>query len=86
VWYSNIPEKDVYQFMNIAFKNTVFSRDAIKLNMTYSQHMGISQVDFITIEVEDEDKEQEEVYELEGAGYVGPPPGFPEDIQTHGCR
>jgi hypothetical protein len=31
VGYSNIHEKDVYQFMNIATKKTIFSRDVIWL-------------------------------------------------------
>jgi hypothetical protein len=42
--YSNIHKKDVYQCMNIATKKTMFSRDFIWLNKTYSQYMGISQV------------------------------------------
>jgi hypothetical protein len=51
VVYSNFHEKDVYQFMNIATKKTMFSRYIILLNKTYSQHMGISQVDLISTEV-----------------------------------
>jgi hypothetical protein len=65
VRYSDIHEKDVYPFLNIATKKTIFSIDVIWLNKTYSQHMGISQVEFISIEVEDYDMEEEEVYELE---------------------
>jgi UDP-3-O-[3-hydroxymyristoyl] glucosamine N-acyltransferase len=68
VLYSNIHEKDVYQFMNIAAKKTMFSRDVIWLNKTYSQNMGISPVDYVSsdVEAEDEDMEEEEAYELEG--------------------
>jgi hypothetical protein len=67
VGYSNLHEKDVYQFMNIATKKTMFSRDVIWLNKTYSQHMGISQVDYVSreVEAEDEDMEAEGAYELE---------------------
>jgi hypothetical protein len=37
--------------------------------------MGISQVDFVSSEVEEEDKdlEEKEAYELEVEGHVGPP-------------
>jgi hypothetical protein len=42
VGFSDIHEKDVYQFMNIATKKTMFSRDVIWLNKIYSQYMGIS--------------------------------------------
>jgi hypothetical protein len=55
VGYSNIHEKDVYQFMIVATKNTMFSSDVFWLNNTYSQHMGISQVDYVSSEVEAED-------------------------------
>jgi hypothetical protein len=79
VGYSNIHENDVYQLMDIVTKKSMFSRDVIWLNMTYSQHMGISQVDFISSEVEDEDVEEEEVYKLKGEVHVGPPPTMTED-------
>jgi hypothetical protein len=36
VGYSDIREKDVYQFMNKATKKTMFSRDVIWLKKTYS--------------------------------------------------
>jgi hypothetical protein len=65
--------------MNIATKKSMFSRDVFWLNKTYSQHMGISQVDFITSELEEEDVEEEKVYELEGEYHVGPPPPITED-------
>jgi hypothetical protein len=51
VGYSNIHEKDVIQFINIAIKKTMFSRNVSWLNKTYLQHMGISQVDIISSEV-----------------------------------
>jgi hypothetical protein len=75
VGYSDIQEKDVYQFMHIATKKTMFSRDVIWLNKTYSQIMGISQVEYVSSEVEEEDEdiEEKEAYELEGVGHVGPP-------------
>jgi hypothetical protein len=79
VGYSIIHEKDIYQFMNIAIKKTMFSRDVIWLNKTCSQYMGISQVDLITSEVEDEELEEEEVFELEGEGNVGTPPAITQD-------
>jgi hypothetical protein len=60
VGYSDIHEKDEYQFINIATKKTMFSRDVIWLNITYSQYMGISQVDYVSSEVEEEDKDMEE--------------------------
>jgi hypothetical protein len=43
--------------------------------------MGISQVDYVSSEVkaEDEDMEEEEAYELEGEGHVGPPPGITKE-------
>jgi hypothetical protein len=80
--YSNILERDVYQFKNIATKKTMFSRYVIWLNKIYSQHMGISQVDYVSseVEAEDEDMEEEEAYELEGEGQIGPPPTNTEDI------
>jgi hypothetical protein len=65
VGYSNIHEKDGYQFLNMATKKTMFPRKVIWLKKTYSQHMGISQVDFISSEVDLED-EDKEAYELEG--------------------
>jgi hypothetical protein len=34
VGYSDIHEQDVYQFMNIASRDTMFSRDVIWLNKT----------------------------------------------------
>jgi hypothetical protein len=76
VGYSNINEKSVYQFMNIATKMTMFSSDVFWLNKTYSHHMGISQVDYVSsvVEAEDEDMEDEEAYKLEEEGHVGPPP------------
>jgi hypothetical protein len=81
VGYSNIHEKDVFQFMNKATKKTMFSSDVIWLNKTYSQHMGISQVDFISseAEVEVDDMEEEEANELVGEDPVGPPPTITED-------
>jgi hypothetical protein len=51
--------------MNIATKKTMISREVIWLKKTYSQHMVISQVDFSTAEVEEEDAEEEDVFELE---------------------
>jgi hypothetical protein len=39
----------------------MFSRDIIWLNKTYSQHMGISQVDFNSSKVENEDMEEGEL-------------------------
>jgi hypothetical protein len=50
--YSNIHQKDVYQSMNIATKKTMLSRDVILLNRTFSQHMGISQVYYVSNDVE----------------------------------
>jgi hypothetical protein len=46
----------------------MFLRDVIWLNKTYSLYMGISQVDYVSSEVEEEDGdiEEEETYELEG--------------------
>jgi hypothetical protein len=65
--------------MNVAIKKTLFSRGVIWLNKTSSQHLGISQVDFISSEVEGEDMEEEEVFDLEGEGHVTPPPFITED-------
>jgi glyoxylate utilization-related uncharacterized protein len=64
VGYSYIHEKDVYQFMNIATQKKMFARDVIWLNKTYSQYAGISQVDYVSREVEEEenDMEEEETY------------------------
>jgi hypothetical protein len=69
VGYSDIQER--YQFMNIATKKTMFSTDGIWLNKTYLQYMGISQVDYVSSEAE-----EEEAYDLEGVGHVGPPPAI----------
>jgi hypothetical protein len=54
----------------------MMSRDVIWLNKTYSQHMEITQVDFVSSEVEGEDVEDEEKIgaEQEGDNHVGPPP------------
>jgi hypothetical protein len=43
--------------------------------------MGISQVDYVSseVEMEDGDMEEEDVYELEGEGHVGPQPTITED-------
>jgi hypothetical protein len=59
----------------------MISRDVIGLNKTYSQHMGISEVDFILsdVELEDEDMEEKEAYELEGEVHVIPQPTISED-------
>jgi hypothetical protein len=38
---SNIHEKDFSQFMNIATKKTMFSRNVVWLSKSYSQHIGI---------------------------------------------
>jgi cytochrome b involved in lipid metabolism len=67
--------------MNIATKKTMFSRDAIWLNKTYSQHMGILQADFISseVDVKAEDMEEEESYALEVESHVGLPPTITED-------
>jgi hypothetical protein len=46
--------------MIISTKKTMFSRDVIWLNKTYSQHMGISQVVFISSEVEVAEEDMEE--------------------------
>jgi hypothetical protein len=54
IGYLDTHEKDVYKFKNIAYKKTMMSRDVIWLNKTYSQHMEITQVDFVSSEVEDE--------------------------------
>jgi hypothetical protein len=68
--------------MIIATNKTMFSRDVICLNITYSLYMGISQLDNVSSEVEeeDEDMEEDEVYGLEGEGHVGPPPTLPRMI------
>jgi hypothetical protein len=47
IGYSDTHVKDVYMFMNIATKKTMMSRDVIWLNKTYSEHMEITQVDFV---------------------------------------
>jgi hypothetical protein len=80
VGYLSIHEKYVFMFMYIS-KKTMFSRDVICLNKTDSQPMGISQVDFISseVEVEDDDMEEEEAYKLKGEGYVVPPPTSTKD-------
>jgi hypothetical protein len=52
--YSDTHEKYVYKFMNIAIKKTMMSRDVIWLNKTYSEHMQITQVDFVSSYVEEE--------------------------------
>jgi hypothetical protein len=67
--------------MNIATKKTMFSRDVIWLNKTYSQYMGIYQVEYVSSEVEEEDKDMEEnyAYDLEEEGHVGPSPAITKD-------
>jgi hypothetical protein len=45
IGYSDHHEKDVYKFLNIQTKKPIFSRDVIWLNKTYSQHMGITQIE-----------------------------------------
>jgi hypothetical protein len=40
VGYSDIHEKDVYQFINIATKNTMFSRDVIWLKKPTNSTWG----------------------------------------------
>jgi hypothetical protein len=79
VLYLDIHELIVYQFMNIATSKTMFSRDDLWLHKTYSQHMGISQIGFITGEVEAEDMDETEVCDLEGELHVGPSPAITED-------
>jgi hypothetical protein len=81
VEYSDIQEKDLCQFMNIATKKTMFSRDVFWLKKTYAQYTGISQVDYVSSEVEEEDKDMEDegAYALEGEGHVGPPPAITKE-------
>jgi hypothetical protein len=43
--------------MNIATKRTMFSRDDIWLNKTYSQYMGEYQVAYVSSEVEEEEED-----------------------------
>jgi hypothetical protein len=78
---AKIHEKDVYHFVNMATKKIKFSRVVIWLNKTYSQHMGISQVDFITSEVEKEEVDEKEKEELERKDYAVPP--FPITNDDH---
>jgi hypothetical protein len=72
VGYSDIHEKDVYQFMNIETKKTMFSREVIWLNKPTRSTWGY--LKWITCQVKWKDMEVEEAYELEGEGHVGPPP------------
>jgi hypothetical protein len=74
--YLDTHKTDVYKFMNIATKKIMMSRDVIWLNKTHSQHMKITQVDFVSSEVEDEEiADEEEV----GDNHVGPPPPITKD-------
>jgi hypothetical protein len=50
--------------MILANQKTKFSRDRIRLQKTYSQQMGITQMDFITSNVKDEDMNEEELFEM----------------------
>jgi hypothetical protein len=74
IGYSDTHEKDVYKFMNIATKKTMMSRDVSWLNKTYSERTQITQVDFVSSEVEEEEIEDEE--EVDGP----PPPITKEDF------
>jgi hypothetical protein len=67
--------------MNIATKKKMFSKDVIWLDRTYSQYLGISQVDYESSEVEEEDNdmEEEEAYKMEGEGHVGPLPAITKE-------
>jgi hypothetical protein len=67
--------------MNIETKKTMMSRDVIWLNKTYSEHMKITQVAFVSSEVEEDEIEDEEEVgaEQEGYNHVGPPPPITED-------
>jgi hypothetical protein len=72
IGYSDHHEKDVYKFLNINTKKPKIYRDAIWLNKTYSQHMGITEVEFTASEEEEAiDAEDEEITEEEGL--FGPP-------------
>jgi hypothetical protein len=46
--------------MNISTRKTLMSRDVIWLNKTYSEHMEITEKDFVSSEVEEEEIEDEE--------------------------
>jgi hypothetical protein len=60
IGYLETHENDVYKFMNSATKKTMMSRDVIWLNKTYFQHVEITQVDFVSSEMEYEEVEYEE--------------------------
>jgi hypothetical protein len=80
IGYSDHHEKDVYKFLNIHTEKPIFSRDVILLNKTFSQHMGITQVEFTASDEEEAvDTEEKEITEEEGL--FGPPQ--PVTIDDH---
>jgi hypothetical protein len=54
VGYPVLHEKDVYKFWNLATNKTLISRDVIWFNKTYSVHMDITKVNFMTNDVVEE--------------------------------
>jgi hypothetical protein len=84
IGYSDHHEKDVYKFLKIHTKKPKFSRDFILLIKTYSQHMGITQVEFTESEEEKfVDAEDEEI--AVGEGLFGPsqPVTIDDQIEHH---
>jgi hypothetical protein len=74
VGYSEFHEKDVYKFWHLATNKALISRDVIWLNKTYSDHMDITKVNYMTTEVEeDEGGEEEEPNELQEVFFDQPP-------------
>jgi hypothetical protein len=57
IGYSDHHENDVYKFQNIHTKKPLLSRNVIWINKAFSQHMGITQVEFTSTKEEEDDAE-----------------------------
>jgi hypothetical protein len=69
VGYAEFHEKDIYKFWHFFTNKTLMSRDVIWLNKTYSDHMDITKVNFVTSEIKAEEEvedEDEQYAEQEG--------------------
>jgi hypothetical protein len=80
VGYAEFHEKDVYKFWHLSTNKPLMSRDVIWLNKTYSDHMDISKVNFVTSEVEaEEEVEDTDVQFVEQEGTFDFPSTTEED-------
>jgi hypothetical protein len=81
VGYSEFHEECVYKFWHLATNKALISKDVIWLNKTYSDHMDITKVNYMTTEVKEEEGGEEEDPNEEQDGFFDLP-STTEEAQT----